>query len=901
MRILGKLTWEAIPWEQPIPLVSGAVVITAVLAVIVWVILTGRLPYLWREWITSVDHKRIGVMYVLLGLLMLLRGFIDAVMIRSQQALAFQAPGYLPPEHYNQIFSAHGTIMIFFAAMPLVIGLMNFVVPLQLGVRDVAFPTLNSTSLWLTATGALLVNISLVVGEFSRAGWLPYPPYSETTYTPGVGVDYYLWSLLISGVGTLLTGINFVTTILKTRAPGMSYFRMPMFCWTALASNLLIIAAFPILTATLVMLALDRYLGFHFFTNEAGGNMMMFINLIWAWGHPEVYILVLPAFGVFSEVISTFSGKPLFNYRSMVAATMGICIISFLVWLHHFFTMGAGPDVNAIFGIASAVIAIPTGVKVYNWLFTMYGGRIRFATPMLWSVAFIVTFVIGGMTGVLLAVVPADFVLHNSLFLVAHFHNVIIASVLFASFAGLTYWFPKAFGFTLDEGWGKAAFWLTVIGFYAVFTPLYAVGLLGMTRRLQRYDLPLWQPWIWMAAIGILIMGCAVLCQVAQLVVSIRRRNELRDETGDPWDGRSLEWATASPPPAFNFAMLFNVGGEEPYWNIKRRVIEAQRLPAEPHYEAIEMPRNSPTGFITAFFATLVGFAMIWHIWWLAGVGLAAAYVVFVWFAWRDVEEYKIPAEEVARIDRARRQARTEWLAELSSSETEVSGTRPASLGLDARAPGHSDGSPIPGDVALAGIYATGHGEGGPASKRVIVGYGFWLFLLSDIVMFSAFFAAHAVLQTATAGGPTGRMLFSLPSIALQTGCLLASSFTCGLSAVATDVKSQLWTQLSLLITGLLGVAFLTLELRDFSAMVAQGAGPQRSAFLSSTFTLVGCHGAHVSVGLLWLGTMMAQVFVKGFRPNILRRLLCFNLFWHVLDIIWVALFTVVYLVGVLR
>ncbi len=661
--MFGKLTWDAIPFDQPIPLIAGSVVVLVVLAVLAWLVLAGHLPYLWREWITSVDHKRIGVMYVLLGRVMLLRGFIDAIMMRSQQALAFRAAGYLPPEHYDQIFSAHGTIMIFFAAMPLMIGLMNFVVPLQLGVRDVAFPTWNSTSFWLTATGALLVNISLVVGEFARTGWLAYPPLSELTYSPGVGVDYYVWALLISGVGTLMTGINFVTTILKIRAPGMSYMRMTMFCWTALAANLLIVAAFPILTATLVMLALDRYFDFHFFTNEAGGNMMMFINLIWAWGHPEVYILVLPAFGIFSEVISTFSSKPLFGYRSMVAATLFICLVSFTVWLHHFFTMGAGADVNAFFGIATSIIAVGTGVKVYNWMFTMYGGRIRFATPMLWSIGFIVTFVLGGMTGVLLAVPPADFQLHNSLFLVAHFHNVIIGGVLFAGFAGLTYWFPKAFGFRLHEGWGKAAFWFSFLGFYVTFVPLYIAGLLGMTRRLQHYEVAAWRPWILIAGLGIVVMVCALACQVVQLVISIRRRNELRDETGDPWDGRSLKWATASPPPAFNFAVLPSVYGEDPYLGIQRRAIESQQLTAEPQYQPIEMPRNSPTGFITAFFSTIMGFGMIWHIWWMVGLGLVAAYAVFAWFAWRDVAEQVVPADEVARVDRARRRAREEWLA----------------------------------------------------------------------------------------------------------------------------------------------------------------------------------------------------------------------------------------------
>ena len=656
--MFGKLTWDAIPFDQPIPLITGAIVIVLLGGVLLWVALKGYVPYLWKEWITSVDHKRIGIMYCTLALVMLLRGFSDALMMRSQQALAFHGPGYLPPEHYDQIFSAHGTIMIFFVAMPFVVGLMNFVVPLQLGVRDVAFPTLNSVSFWLTAAGALLVNVSLVVGEFARTGWLPFPPLSEITYSPGVGVDYYLWSLQISGVGTLMAGINMVTTILKMRAPGMNYTRMPVFCWTSLASNLLIVVSFPILTATLGMLLLDRYVGFHFFTNEAGGNPMVFMNLIWAWGHPEVYILVLPAFGVYSEVISTFSSKPLFGYRSMVAATMAICLLSFLVWLHHFFTMGPGGDVNAFFGIMSMIIAIPTGVKLFNWLFTMYGGRIRFTSPMMWSVGFMITFAIGGMTGVLLAVPPADFVLHNSLFLVAHFHNVIIGGVLFGAFAGYTYWFPKAFGFSLDERLGKCAFWCWFFGFYLTFVPLYVVGLLGMTRRMQHFDQPEWYPWILASGAGALLVMLGIAFQVAQLTVSIRTRARRGEPTGDPWDGRTLEWATASPPPAYNFAVLPDVSGLEAYWGMKEKAQEHLGLSAEPEYEDIEVPRNSPTGFITAFFAVVTGFSLIWHVWWLVILGLAGAYATFVFFAWRDVAEEKIPAEEVARLDRANRAAR---------------------------------------------------------------------------------------------------------------------------------------------------------------------------------------------------------------------------------------------------
>ena len=668
--MFGRLDWSAIPITQPIPMITSVVIILVILGALGLVTAKGWWPYLWREWITSVDHKRIGVMYVLLGVVMLIRGFADAIMMRTQQAMAIGgAQGYLEPEHYNQIFSAHGTIMIFFAAMPLVIGYMNFLVPLQLGVRDVAFPTLNSVSFWLTASGALLVNISLFVGEFARTGWLPYPPLSEGTYSPGVGVDYYLWAVQISGIGTLMTGINFVTTVLKMRCPGMSYLRMPMFTWTALASSLLIVAVFPILTATLAMLTLDRYFGFHFFTNDAGGAPMMFMNLIWAWGHPEVYILVLPAFGIFSEIFSTFSGKPLFGYRSMVAATLFICIVAMMTWLHHFFTMGAGAAVNTAFGISTSVIAVGTGVKIYNWIFTMYGGRVRMSVPMLWSMGFIFTFVIGGMTGVLLAVPPADFLTHNSMFLVAHFHNVIVGGVVFALFAGLEFWFPKAFGFRLNEGWGKAAFWFAFIGFWVTFTPLYILGMQGMTRRLQHVNIVEWAPMLQLSLVGVVILIAGAACQVIQLVVSILQRDKLRDTTGDPWDGRSLEWATPSPAPFFNFAVMPNVEGEEAYWGIKQRATEEQQLAPEPNYAPIEMPVNSAVGVYTAFFASVGGFALIWHIWWLAGLALVAAFIGFVVFAWRDVHEFEVPAEEVARIDRARRAARAAVLAQLAQAK----------------------------------------------------------------------------------------------------------------------------------------------------------------------------------------------------------------------------------------
>ena len=646
--MFGKLTLAAIPFDQPIVMATVLVVGLILAGVVTLVLVKGWFPYLWREWFTSTDHKRIGVMYCVLGLVMLIRGFSDALMMRSQLALAAGgAAGYLPPEHYDQIFSAHGTIMIFFVAMAFVTGIMNFVVPLQLGVRDVAFPTLNNVSFWLTACGVLLTNLSLFIGEFARTGWLAYPPLSELAYSPGVGVDYYLWALEISGVGTLLAGINIVTTILKLRAPGMGYMRMPVFCWTSLCSSLLMIAAFPILTATFAMLLLDRYLGFHFFTNDGGGNAMMYINLIWAWGHPEVYILILPAFGIFSEVIATFSGKPLFGYRSMVVATLGICVLSFMVWLHHFFTMGASADVNGFFGIMTMIIAVPTGVKIFNWLFTLYAGRVRFTAAMHWSLGFMVTFVIGGMTGVLMAIPPVDFQLHNSLFLVAHFHNVIIGGVLFGIFAGYTYWFPKAFGFRLHEGLGKAVFWCWFFGFYLAFVPLYVLGLQGATRRMQHYAEVQWQPYMIVAFGGALLILLGIVLTGIQLYVSIRNRDANRDETGDPWGGRTLEWSTPSPPPRWNFATLPQVSGLDAYWDMKT----SGRTKVSPHetsFEAIEMPRNTPVGVVLAFAATLFGFAMIWHIWWLAVFGLVLALSTWLVLAWRTETEDKVSARDVA-------------------------------------------------------------------------------------------------------------------------------------------------------------------------------------------------------------------------------------------------------------
>lgn len=653
--LFGNLTLDAIPFHSAIIMGAGAFMALFAIAVVAAITIYGKWMYVWKEWICSVDHKKIGIMYLMLSGLMLLRGFSDAILMRSQQAIAAGGNlGYLPPEHYDQIFSAHGVIMIFFVAMPMMFALLNMVIPLQIGARDVAYPYLNSVSFWLTFVGAMLCNASLVIGDFASTGWLAYPPLSELYYSPGVGVDYYIWSLQISGVGTLLAGINFIATILKMRCPGMTLMRMPVFVWTALCAMILVVLAFPVLTVTLALLFLDRMFDMHFFSEFAGGNVMMYINMIWIWGHPEVYILILPAFGVFSEVVATFSQKKLFGYTTMVWAIAIITFLSFIVWLHHFFTMGAGADVNAFFGIATMVISIPTGVKVFNWLFTMYQGRIVLATPMLWVTAFFTTFAIGGMTGVMMAVPPVDFQVHNSLFLIAHFHNVIIGGVLFGYFAGIIYWFPKAFGFKLNEKWGTWAFIFWVTGFYFAFMPLYVLGLNGFMRRVNHYSNVMYQPYFIVAAIGTAMVLIGICLQIIQLIISVKDRHALRDETGDPWNGRTLEWSVSSPAPLYNFAEIPKVNSLDPFWEFKQHhIAEGHVHPKDMHYHDIHMPKNTGAGFIIAMFAGILGFALIWHMWIPGVVGFIGMIGAAIARTFSTDVDYYINADVVRKTELA--------------------------------------------------------------------------------------------------------------------------------------------------------------------------------------------------------------------------------------------------------
>ncbi|MBX4186798.1 MAG: cbb3-type cytochrome c oxidase subunit I [Candidatus Doudnabacteria bacterium] len=644
--LFGNLTLAALP-HQWFTVGGTASIILGGLTVAAFITYTKRWKWLWNEWFTSTDPKKIGIMYMLVATLMLFRGALDAAMIWLQQSLATGANhGYLSAEHFQQIFTAHGDIMVFFVTMGFLFGLLNFIVPLQIGARDLAFPFMNSLGFWLYLAGAIFINLFFVFGgDFAATGWLSLPPLSGLAYSPGVGVDYWIWSLQISGLGTLIGGINFLVTILKMRAPGMTLMKMPMFTWTSLCSVLLIISIFPILTATLVLLWLDRFMGMHFFTSSFGGNPMMYINLIWMWGHPEVYVLILPAFGIYSEVVATFSQKKLFGYSSLVAGAIGVMTLALSVWLHHFFTMGAGADVNAFFGIMTAFIALPTGVQVFNWLSTMFRGRIIFATPMYWFLGFIATFTFGGMAGLLLSSPAADFQLHNSLFLVAHFHTMVIGGALFGIFAGITYWFPKVTGFKLNERLGKYAFWCWIIGFFVAFVPLYILGLMGATRRLDHYEATGWQPLFIVAGVGLIIISIGLLLQVLQIIVSFIKKDLHKDTNGDPWNGRTLEWATSSPPPFYNFAIVPVVTSRDAFWEMKSK-------PQPPkQYQDIEMPKNTAMGIYVSGFVFLAGFALVWHILWLGVLGVAGAIVCVIIRAMDQETHYIIPAAEVQKME----------------------------------------------------------------------------------------------------------------------------------------------------------------------------------------------------------------------------------------------------------
>ncbi len=652
--IFGRLSFDSLPLSaflkdpsvnEGVANAAGGVFVFGAL-IVLFVLFRYRLwGPLWRDWLTSTDHKKIGIMYIVFSLVMITRGIIEGMVMRFQQAFGLGG-GFLHPDHFGQLFSTHGTIMIFFVAMPFVAGVINYVMPLQIGARDVAFPVMNQISLGLVVSGGMMLMVSLVVGKFSTGGWSALPPFTGAVFNPGVGPDYWIWAIVVSGLGTTMGGINFATTIYKMRAPGMTFMRMPLFVWTVACSSLLMVFALPPLSVAALLLALDRYLDFHFFTNDLGGNMMNFPNLFWLFGHPEVYLLVLPAYGIFSEVFATFSAKRLYGYPALVIATMSIAVLSFTVWLHHFFTMGQSALINAVFGMASMLIAIPTGIKVYDWMATMYRGRIRFSGPMLYGINFLILFVIGGLTGVQLANPTIDFQVHNSLFLVAHFHNVLIPGVLFGLLAGYNYWFPKAFGFRLNERLGRRSAWLWLIGFSLTFMPLYALGLMGMPRRSYSYTDPAFVPYMIVAVIGALCIFGALLTILQQLWVSIRERDQSRVPVGDPWDARTLEWSIPSPPPEYNFALIPQVQDRDDFAAAK---IAGRAYAATGPYQDIEVPKNTPIGFVLCVLSGVWAFSLVWWMWWLVALSTAAIILSVILWSFGINSRRTIPAKEVRR------------------------------------------------------------------------------------------------------------------------------------------------------------------------------------------------------------------------------------------------------------
>jgi cytochrome c oxidase subunit 1 len=556
------------------------------------------------DWLTTVDHKKIAILYFLAGGIFFLAGGLEAILIRMQ--LMFPDSTLFIGGTYNQLLTMHGTTMIFFAAMPLIFGFMNAVVPLQIGARDVAYPFVNALGFWLFFFGGLLMNTSWFLGGAPDAGWTAYAPLS-TAYS-GHGVDFYVVGLQIAGLGTLIGGINFLVTIINMRAPGMTFMRMPLFTWTAFITSALVLFAFPAITVGLVELMFDRLFQGNFFEVGKGGNTVLWQHLFWIFGHPEVYILILPAFGIISEVIPTFARKRLFGYSSMVFATVLIGFLGFMVWVHHMFTTGLGPVANSIFAVATMAIAVPTGVKIFNWLFTMWGGQLRFTTAMLFAVAFVPTFVMGGVTGVMLAVPPADFQYHDSYFVVAHFHYVIVGGIVLGVFSGLFYWWPKMFGRTLNETLGKWMFWIFFIGFHLTFFPQHFLGLMGMPRRVFTYNPGEGlEAGNFISTIGAFMMGVATIIFLYNIILTSMRKQDAPD---DPWDGRTLEWTIPSPPPEYNFKLTPLVRGLDPFW--KEKMAGNKTMTAAEPLGPIHMPSGSILPFTMSLGLFIAGYGFMY-------------------------------------------------------------------------------------------------------------------------------------------------------------------------------------------------------------------------------------------------------------------------------------------------
>jgi len=719
-------------------------------------------------WVATVDHKRIGIMYLLTALFFFAIGGVEALLIRLQ--LAQPNSHLLTPDTYDQIFTMHGTTMIFLVVMPTLVGFANYLVPLMIGARDMAFPRLNALSYWLFPFGGLLLHFSLLAGGAPSAGWFSYAPLSETPYSSTAGTDYWVLAILVLGIGSVGGAINIIATVVTLRAPGLTIRRLPLFVWMTFVTAILIILALPVLNAALVMLLVDRQLNAHFFQAYGGGSAMLWEHLFWTFGHPEGYIMALPAFGMISEIIPVFSRKPIFGYGFVAASTVAIAILSFGVWAHHMFAAGMGHRADLAFAISSMAIAIPTGVKIFNWIATMWGGALRLTTSMLFAIAFLLEFVIGGLSGITFAAAPIDWQVTDTYYLVAHFHYVLFGGTAFAIFAAIYYWFPKMSGRLLDERWGRAHFWLTVVGFNLTFFVQHFLGIMGMPRRVFTYpDLPGWGALNMVSTVGAFIMALSTLVFAANLLISWRKGAAAGD---NPWDAWTLEWATTSPPHPHNFERVPPVRGRRPLWD----------------------------------------------------------------------------------------------LAHPSSSQP---GKAEASLG----------------DVTIERI---------PLDKSVVA---VTAFIVSEASFFVILILAYVFFNVST---KVSAAALDVRATGAFTVCLLASSLTLHLGERSLHRGSQAAFRAWLIVTLTLGLVFLGGQAHEYSSLLQHGVSASSSLFASTFFTLTGFHGLHVALGLVALGILAGLAFAGGIRAGSARAVKAVGLYWHFVDVVWIVVFSIVYVRGIL-
>ncbi len=798
-------------------------------------------------WLTTVDHKRIGLLYLMTALLFFGLSGLEALVMRLQ--LALPRAEVLSPGAYNALFTVHGTTMVFFVGMPMLLGFANYLVPLMIGARDMAFPRLNALSFWLTFFGGLVLYFSFFVGTPPDAGWFSYAPLTERPFSMSPAVDYWIISLLISGVGSILTAVNLLVTIVRLRAPGMGPAEIPVFTWMMVPTSFLILTAIPALTAAQAMLFIDRQLGALFFVAARNGDPVLWQHLFWFFGHPEVYILILPAFGFISEIVPVFSRKPIFGYAVLVAAGVAIAFVSTLVWAHHMFAVGLGGATDAFFGIASMIVGIPTGIKVFNWLATMYGGRIRFELPMLFAIAFIAMFVIGGVTGIQFAMVPLDWQLTDSYYVVAHFHYVLFGGTVLATLGATYFWFPKMTGRMLDHRLGRWHFWLTVLGLNLTFFPMHILGVMGMPRRVYTYpDRPWWGLLNSLETVGALVLLVGFSIMIWNVFHSLRHGRPAGD---NPWGAWTLEWATSSPPPVDNFREVPPVLSHRPLYDLARLAVGA----------AAPAAHGQPPGGGDASGHT-------------AAAGAASP---------GGTRPETLAAAGASTLD----QPPVTNVAEVA--------TRPGS-----RAAG-GGGSVLSGPLIEAAAQA-GHATAHAAERRGFFGrlsdpaLGMFTFVMSDLVLFGALIVTFIAYRTRSQLGP-GPDVVDVPWTAIFSLALMASSGTLYLAEQQLARDDQRGGALWLVLTFALGAIFMAGQIIEYVRLYAEQITIGRNLFTSAFFTLTGFHGAHVTAGLVALLVLTALTrrgYFRGGRHH--AGIGAFAIYWHFVDGLWVVIFSIVYL-----